>query len=96
METKVCKCCGRELTTDKFVRNGWGITDVCIDCANEKRKENREKKKALKQQAVDAVNARALRLHDFLPRELMEELKRRGYEGKLRFVQVHEIDLSSI
>jgi len=38
----------------------------------------------------------AERLSEFTPRELMLELKRRGYEGELAFVEVHKIDLSCL
>lgn len=94
--TRICKVCGRELPSDEFVKNAWGVTNVCKECHSQKVKEGVEKRKKLKQQAVDAVNARSLRLQDFSPRELMEELKRRGYDGKLKFVRVEEIDLSKI
>jgi hypothetical protein len=35
---------------------------------------------------------RRLCLSDFTPRELMLELKRRGYEGRLTYVETHMID----
>ena len=34
-------------------------------------------------------------LADYTPRQLMEELKRRGYTGKLQFVEVKTIDLAT-
>jgi hypothetical protein len=39
---------------------------------------------------------RQLCLADFTPRELMAELKRRGYEGKITYVETHTIDLSTL
>ena len=89
--SKVCKCCGKELPIDSFYRNGWGATSVCKDCHVQLVAEGKEKKKKLKQQAVDAVNARNLRIQDFSPRELMEELKRRGYEFTITYTDVHTI-----
>ena len=35
-------------------------------------------------------------LEDFTPRQLMEELKRRGYTGKLQYVEVKNIDLNKL
>jgi hypothetical protein len=35
-------------------------------------------------------------LEDFTPRQLMEELKRRGYTGKLQYVEVKNIDLDKL
>lgn len=31
-ETKVCKCCGRELSLDHFKRGRYGYVSVCLDC----------------------------------------------------------------
>ncbi len=95
-ETRVCKCCGKELPIENFYRNGWGITSYCKECHTVKAREGKMKKKELQQKAEDADNARKLRLKDFTHRELMEELRNRGYEGKLRYVKVEEIDLSKI
>lgn len=96
MENQVCKCCGRELPVEQFAKNAFGYVRVCRECNSKNRSEAAKKRKQLQQQAVDAINARNLRLADFTPRELMEELKRRGYEGKLRYVKVEEIDLNNI
>lgn len=96
METQICKCCGRELPFEQFAKNAFGYTHICKECNSKNRKEAALNRKKLKQQAIDALNARNLRLSDFTPRELMEELKRRGYEGKLRFVKVEEIDFENI
>ena len=35
-------------------------------------------------------------LFDYTPRQLMEELKRRGYTGRLQYVEVKTIDLGAI
>lgn len=94
--TRVCKVCGRELPSEEFTVNAWGITNVCKECHSQKIKEGVEKRKKLKQQAVDAKNARNLRLQDFSPRELMARLKELGYEGTLTYTRVEKIDLSDI
>lgn len=93
---RICKCCGRELPIEDFYKNGFGVTSVCKECHTKRAKEGKEERKRLKQQAVDAINARHLRLSDFTPRELMEELKRRGYDGKITYTRVEEIDLSKL
>ena len=31
METKVCKCCGRELPVENFAKNAFGYIGVCRD-----------------------------------------------------------------
>lgn len=94
--TRVCKVCGRELPSEEFIKNAWGVTNVCKDCHHERVKEGVQKRKKMKQQAVDAVNARNLRLQDFTPRELMLRLKELGYEGTLTYTRVEKIDLSNI
>ena len=98
METKVCKCCGRELPINSFKKGRWGIVSVCLECDNKHRKENRQARIDEQKKKVEDVRAenRRLCLADFSPRELMAELKRRGYEGKLTYVETHTIDLSSL
>lgn len=95
-ETRICKVCGRELSINEFAKNGMGITHVCKECVTNRKRSKREETKLLKQQVQDAANARSLRLKDFTPRELMQELKERGYDGKLKYVKVEEVDLSRL
>lgn len=46
METKKCRECGRELPITEFKYTRWGhYTEVCKECANEKRAETHYKKK---------------------------------------------------
>ena len=94
--TKICKCCGRELPIEEFVKNAFGATNVCKECNRNNRSEARRRMNALKQQAIDAVNARALRLEDFTPRELMVRLKELGYEGTLTYTRVEKIDIQKL
>ena len=95
-ETRICKVCGRELSINEFAKNGMGITHVCKECVANRKRSKREETKQLKQQVQEASNARSLRLKDFTPRELMQELKERGFDGKLKYVRVEEVDLSKI
>lgn len=97
--TKVCKCCGRELPIYCFKATRWGTrASVCIECSTNKLRENKQKKLDEQKKKVEDVRAenRQLCLADFSPRELMAELKRRGYEGKLVYTETHTIDLSTL
>lgn len=97
-ETKVCKCCGRELPISNFKKGRWGYVSVCNECDKQHRAENRQARIDKAKQKVEDVRAenRQLCLSDFSPRELMAELKRRGYEGTLTYVETHTIDLSTL
>lgn len=97
--TKICRDCGRELPIERFKRNRYGErVSVCLDCDTRKRRENKEKKRLRA-----AMDARQLMLKEeedktalstFTPRQLMEELARRGYKGELTFVQ--KIDITKL
>jgi ribosome-binding protein aMBF1 (putative translation factor) len=101
MESKICKDCGRELPISYFKKTRYGErVSVCTECATMKMRENKEKKRIMeeikaKEEAQKKADAQAtLTLADFTPRQLMLELKRRGYEGELTFVQ--KIDISTL
>lgn len=87
METKICKKCGKELPVDKFYKNKSqkdGIGYYCKDCVNA----YKSSKKA------NAGGGKLTKLFTnpdlakFKPRELIEELKARGYKGTLTYEQV--------
>ena len=92
METKICTCCNQEKPVSEFNKNGWGYKSVCRECEKKHREEKKLERKKLQQQAVDAKNARQLRLEEFTARELFVELKRRGYEFKATYTEVRTID----
>ena len=81
-----------------FKKGRWGYVSVCNEFDKQHRAENRQARIDKAKQKVEDVRAenRQLCLSDFSPRELMLELKRRGYEGKLVYTETHTIDLSTL
>ena len=78
METKKCACCGQELPTTEFYtsqRNKDGLQSYCKKCAIEANKKYSNK----------SIRGGNELLKDFTPRQLIEELKARGYKGKLYY-----------
>ena len=53
------------------------------------------KTKARKTKSENVEILKQSKLADFTPRQLMEELARRGYEGKLRYTRIEEIDIAN-
>lgn len=113
METKICRKCGRELPTENFYKNHTckdGFDTICKDCKNayqkEWQKKNKEKKNAQKiaNERVEFEKKYKIytckELAPFTPRELMLELKARGYEGELLYIEhivkEHRINLGKL
>ena len=100
METKICKDCGRELPIERFKRSRYGDrVSVCIDCDTRKRRENKEKKRMeaameARQQMLKEEEVKS-DLSAYNSRQLMAELARRGYRGKLEYIETHVIDLEN-
>ena len=95
---KKCRCCGRELPIYFFKKGRWGVVSVCNECDKQHRAENKQSRINRAKQKIEDVRAenRQLCLNDFTARELMEELFRRGYRGKLEYTETHTIDLSAL
>ena len=96
--TKVCKCCGRELPIYCFKATRWGTrVSVCTECANQKARDNKIRKQQEKEMAKAREDAkkseRQKMLEQYTPRELMEELARRGYTGELTYIT--KIDITN-
>ena len=95
---KTCKICGRTLPETEFKMTRWGVrAGVCNKCATDKRVLTLDVKKQQEQKDTQAQlnDARKLRLAEFTPRELMEELARRGYQGKLTYTVTQTIDINN-
>ena len=93
-ETKKCKRCGSVLPIEQMYHNALGAISVCLDCRKEAYHATIAKRKERKDLQGQLEDAKSARLSSFTPRELMQELKRRGYEGTLTYTEVHTIDLN--
>ena len=113
METKVCRKCGRELPITEFYKNKLykdGYMTICKKCNNaysnesHKKKRDQQRQKSLLGGAGVEEKMRKVyinpELAKFSPRDLMLELKARGYEGDLLYREVkvteHRINLSKL
>ena len=113
IRTKVCKCCGEELPITSFYEkttSADGHKTYCKSCQRKKAAESARKRRE-KEKARKVVEERAefekkykiytnRELAKFTPRDLMLELKARGYEGELVFREVkvteHRINLGKL
>lgn len=83
METKICRICGEEKPITDFPRNYLfkdGYNTLCKCCANARQRANYHAQKKMPNGANPA-------LADFTPRELIEELRARGYKETLEFTK---------
>lgn len=96
METKTCRCCGRELPITEFRTTTLGRMNTCRECVRNNQIKAKTDKKIAKNAEKDVENARSLRLNDFTPMELMAELKRRGYEFTMKYTEVHVVNSKDI
>ena len=113
IKTKVCRKCGRELPTESFFKNHTckdGVDTICKECKSEYQRgwarKNKEKKKAQKIENERIEFEKKYKIYTnkelakFTPRELMLELKARGYEGELVFIEhivkEHRINLNKL
>ena len=80
METKVCKVCGVELPISEFKKTPMKLNgvDTCNKCCARKSAEAR-----LARRIEKSAGGGKGELARFSARELIEELRTRGYRGKL-------------
>ena len=87
--TKVCRDCGRELPLDSFSnskKSRTGKQPICKECMSKRLSAaaaNRERDKKAPCPEPKGVNPD---LAKFMARELLEELRARGYRGTLEYV----------
>ena len=85
-QTKTCPKCGRTLPIENFYKRSDGRTQAyCKECA---KAYNKEHNMRITPPPPDSENP----LSAYTPRQLMQELKRRGYTGKLYIQQVADLD----
>ena len=107
METKICAKCGRELPIENYNKNSKqkdGLQRHCKECAREYARASYENKKAKKIEDARLEFEKKYKIYTnkelakFTPRELILELKVRGYVGTLLYEEVivnkHFIDLA--
>ena len=78
IKTKKCTKCGRELPLNEFYLNraaADGLQAWCKECQNERVRTKHTNKNC------------NLELAQFTPRQLIEELRARGYSGEIQYVQ---------
>ena len=95
---KKCSCCGQELPVSEFQTDRQGNPiSVCKSCMSKKRIEGHERRKAERQRKEEEriVILKNARLSQFQPRELMAELKRRGYEFTMTYKEMVVKTISS-
>lgn len=106
-QTKRCSKCGQELPISEFSKNSSmkdGLEPYCKKCKNKYVKELRQRHKAkiAKESGVypanffdkNATGGGNPLLADFTARDLMEELRARGYRGQLEYTS--KINLETI
>ena len=86
-ETKKCRCCGRELPLTNFSRNAFGPVGVCRECVRKTRAARQSQKRDSKNAFEKLKEAKNTRLGEYPQRELLAELKRRGYKWDKMWVE---------
>lgn len=87
---KKCKRCGRELDEGEFYKRSSakdGLQPYCKQCTKEMRQTRVAPLKPLLKVSQIGDGKANPELAAFTPRQLMEELKARGYTGELKYVQ---------
>lgn len=83
IKTKKCSTCGRVLPVTEFHKKTSaidGLQDRCRECHNESSRRSYQKKKEAKYSVLNLTTKTDSELSKFTPRQLMEELKRRGFK----------------
>jgi len=94
IKEKTCSKCGRTLPIYKFgihSRAKDGHQNYCMECKKKAAAENYRKRKSLEAGIILPNSGTNPALAEFTPRQLIEELRSRGYKGTLTYT--HEIKL---
>lgn len=84
METRVCKVCGQELPISEFKKTKMSPNGIetCNKCCARRASESRVKRQVGNETGTG--NSELARFHS---KDLIEELRRRNYKGKLYLTQ---------
>lgn len=85
-KTKECSACHRVLPAQDFYpskNTSDGLTSRCEEC---QKKSARQRYYAIK--AATTANVQGNPLAAFSPRQLIDELRRRGYTGELKYTNI--------
>lgn len=85
---KKCACCGRELPETMFfkcAKSKDGYQSYCKDCKKKKHEENKAQKEDEK--LLDAPASTGNELSRFSSRDLIGELRKRGFSGELSYIK---------
>lgn len=96
--TKRCNKCGRDLPTSSFSRKinaKDGLQDYCKDCQRDYNRQRYEKNKGTHCKKLSRVYT-SPDLAKYQPRELLAELKARGYEWEKMFAPRQEVLYSKV
>ena len=95
---KFCTACKRWLPIDKFSGDKHSPDlhyYICKECTNQRardlRRKKNEKKKELERQEIEQRTEAKTKLNQSTPRELMEELLARGFEGELTIITTFKL-----
>lgn len=86
--TKVCRHCGKEKPTSQFHssnRSADGLQTYCKEC-----KKVLARQRTVMRRVKDATGLNP-ELADFQPRELIAELRARGFYGELKYINVIKV-----
>jgi hypothetical protein len=100
IKTKKCTKCGRELPLDNFAkcsRNNDGLQYECKECHNERTRDNYYKRKENSFGVTPLGKVYSnVELAKFQPRDLLVELKARGYEWEKMYAPRQEVLYSKV